>query len=466
MGHLLGVAGAARGSGRGLSAASPSALGEAEGRPTKAAFISLIGLGAFFYITYPFANYLASPRAHVPSIVFAWERQIPFLDWTILPYWSTNAFYAASVFVCATRRELSIHVRRLLTAQIVAVAFFVTVPLRFSWPKPDTSGLFGFLFTALGAFDKPYNQAPSLHVALTVILWSLYVRHLPRWLLPLFHAWSVLVVVSVLTTFQHHFIDIPTGALLGLLCAWAWPFAGKSPLSRLSLARDPDRLWLARYYGAAALTLAVMVIAAFALGADGVILWLLWLAVALAMVAAAYAAIGPALFQKRRDGRLSLAARLLTAPYRLCAFVNSRLWTRHDAKPATVVDGLDIGRFPSRAGLKRAAYRNVVDLTAEFAAPRFAGNWRAVPMLDLVAPPADALIEAANAIERALPQGPLLVCCALGYGRSVAAVATWFIRSGVARDVDEAVARLKAARPRLSLTQAQLAAIEEAVREP
>jgi len=270
----------------------------------------------------------------------------------------------------------------------------------------------------------------------------------------------------VLTTFQHHFIDIPTGALLGLLCAWAWPFAGKSPLSRLSLARDPDRLWLARYYGAAALTLAVMVIAAFALGADGVILWLLWLAVALAMVAAAYAAIGPALFQKRRDGRLSLAARLLTAPYRLCAFINSRLWTRHDPKPATVVDGLDIGRFPSRAGVKRAAYRNVVDLTAEFAAPRFAGNWRAVPMLDLVAPPADALIEAANAIERALPQGPLLVCCALGYGRSVAAVATWFIRSGVARDVDEAVARLKAARPRLSLTQAQLAAIEEAVREP
>jgi hypothetical protein len=246
-----------------LSATAPSAAGLAEGRPTRTAFICLVGLGAFFYLTYGTANWLASLRPYVPSIVFAWERQVPFLDWTILPYWSTNAFYAASVFVCATRRELDTHVRRLLTAQIIAVTCFIIVPLRFSWPKPETSGLFGFLFDALGAFDKPFNQAPSLHVALTVILWSLYVRHLPRPILPLFHAWSVLVVASVMTTFQHHFIDIPTGALLGLLCVWAWPWEGEPPLSRPALAPDPDRLWLARYYGAAAVALAAAVIAAF-----------------------------------------------------------------------------------------------------------------------------------------------------------------------------------------------------------
>ncbi|SDR63061.1 Dual specificity phosphatase, catalytic domain [Rhizobiales bacterium GAS113] len=452
-----------------MSVVTPTASAEEE-RPTRAALLWLAGLGSLFYISYGGANWLASLHAHVPAIAFAWERQVPFLDWTILPYWSTNAFYAASVFVCATRRELDTHVRRLLTAQIVAVICFIIVPLRFSWPKPDTSGLFGFLFAALGAFDKPFNQAPSLHVALTVILWSLYVRHLPRRVLPLFHAWSALVVASVMTTFQHHFVDIPTGALLGLFCVWTWPWEGEPPLARLSLTRCPDRLWLARYYGAGAVTLATVVIAAFSLGADGAWLWLLWLAFALAMVASGYAAIGPALFQKRRDGGMSVSARLLLAPYRLCAFVNSRLWTYGDAKPALIAEGLHIGRFPTSAELRRGKFRCVVDLTAEFAAPRFASNlagrWQSVPMLDLVAPPPDALIEAATAIERARPQGPILVCCALGYGRSVAAVATWLIRSGRARDVAEAAAQLKAARPRLALSRAQLAAIAEAVREP
>jgi hypothetical protein len=47
------------------------------------------------------------------------------------------------------------------------VTFFVLTPLRFSFePKPETHGLAGFLFDALAGFDKPFNQAPSLHIAL------------------------------------------------------------------------------------------------------------------------------------------------------------------------------------------------------------------------------------------------------------------------------------------------------------
>ena len=74
------------------------------------------------------------------SIVFAWERHIPFLAWTIIPYWSINAFYGLSLFVCAERRaELDTHGRRLLTAQIVAVACFILFPLRFTFrPAGDS----------------------------------------------------------------------------------------------------------------------------------------------------------------------------------------------------------------------------------------------------------------------------------------------------------------------------------------
>ncbi len=455
-----------------MSAVTESPAGAAprsqpEARPIARAVLWLAGLGPLFYITYGGANFIASLRPHVPEVIFDWERRVPFLDWTILPYWSTNAFYAASVFVCATRRELDTHGKRLLTAQIVAVLCFIAFPLRFAWPKPETSGLFGFLFDALGAFDKPFNQAPSLHVALTVILWNLYRRHLPRLSIPLFTAWSALVVVSTMTTYQHHFVDIPTGALLGFLCVWAWPFEGPPPLTEAKLTLDPDRLRLGLCYGAAAaLIVATAALAVGLAGANPAWLWLLWPALALAMVALAYVAIGPAVFEKHADGTAGLSARILTLPYRLGAFVNSRLWTRRDTEPALVADGVSIGRFPTGHDLQRGGFRAVVDLTAEFAAPRFAGGWRTIPMLDLVAPKPERLAEATAAIEAVRPEGPVLVCCALGYGRSAAALVTWLVRTRRSASVGDAVSRLRAARPRLALSSAQLEAIEKAVARP
>ena len=200
-------------------------------RPWRRAVAWLCFLGPFFYVTYGAANWLASLRATVPSIVFGWEHAIPFLGWTIIPYWSINAFYGLSLFVCATRDELDTHGRRLLTAQVVAVLCFILFPLRFTFAQPETEGLSGFLFAALTSFDQPFNQAPSLHIALLVILWVLYARHLPHWALWLLHPWFLLVGVSVLTTYQHHVIDIPTGALLGFFCLWLWPDRGPSPVS-------------------------------------------------------------------------------------------------------------------------------------------------------------------------------------------------------------------------------------------
>jgi protein-tyrosine phosphatase len=451
-----------------LSAVAPGACdARTQNRPTRRAVVWLACLGAFFYVSYGAANWLAWLRAHVPELAFSWERQVPFLAWTIIPYWSTNVFYAVSFFLCTSREELDRHARRLLTAQIVAVLCFIVVPLRFSWPKPATTGVSGFLFEALGAFDKPFNQAPSLHVALTVILWSFYRRHLPRWALPMFHAWSVLVIISVMTTFQHHFIDIPTGALLGLLCLWAWPEFTSSPLAGAVPTHDPDRRRLATRYAWGAVALAGATLASvWNYGVNPLWLWALWPAVSLAMVALAYGFIGPALFQKSSDGATSLAAAVLLAPYRLGAFLNSRWWTRADKAPVEIAENVSIGRFPSTSDLSRFGIRTVVDLTAEFAAPRFTGRWRAFPMLDLVGPSPHEVKLAAEAIETGLAQGAVLVCCALGYGRSVAVAAAWLVGSGRSPDVAQAVARLRRVRPRLALSAAQFAAIEEAVDEP
>lgn len=56
------------------------------------------------------------------------------------------------------------------------------------------------------------------------------------------------------------------------------------------------------------------------------------------------------------------------------------------------------------------------------------------------------------------------MCCALGYSRSAAVVATWLIAGGQAGSVEEAVAMLRAVRPRIVLGSDALAAIAAAGR--
>src|SRR5436190_6062929 len=148
-----------------------------ERRPWKRACVWLAFLAPFFLLTYGGANALAVHRHAIPSIVFAWERHIPFVPWTIVPYWSLDLFYGLSVFVCATRDELDAHGCRLLTAQLLGVGCFVLFPLKFAFTRPVCLGVAGLMFRPLMRFDRPFNQAPSLHIALLVILWPLYATH-------------------------------------------------------------------------------------------------------------------------------------------------------------------------------------------------------------------------------------------------------------------------------------------------
>ncbi|ALM53332.1 dual specificity protein phosphatase family protein [Halomonas huangheensis] len=430
-----------------------------EPRPWRRATAWLVGLGIFFYASYGLANWLATQRADVPSIVFGWEQHIPFIAWTILPYWSVNLFYCASLFVCATRHELAVHARRLLTAQLIAVSFFIVMPLAFSFGQPQASGLPGVLFDALRSFDRPYNQAPSLHIALLVILWALYSEHLGgiwRWLL---HGWFVLVGLSVLTTWQHHFFDIPTGALLGLLCLWLWPMEGVAPLSSLRMTNDRRRLTLCAYYAIGALLLVVVA----GIG-GGTWLWLLYPACSLGLVAANYLVIGAVGFQKYPHGYMSVAARLLLLPYLVGAWINSRLWTRGQPDASEIVDGVWLGRFPTSASLN-GRFTRVIDVTAELPAPETTVRWFCQPMLDLVdAPPADVAAAAAQ-LDVDSREGPVLVACALGYSRSAGVIALWLLRSGRATDIDEAIAMIATKRPGIRLHERHRRLIAAAMHE-
>lgn len=423
-------------------------------RPTRRALGWLALLGPFFYLSYGLANHLASRREAVPSIVFEWERGMPFWAWTIFPYWSINAFYALSLLLARTRHELDRHAARLLTAQVAAVACFIAMPLAFSFGQPPAEGAAGMLFAALRGFDKPFNQAPSLHIALAVILWDFYHRRVTAgWARGVLHLWTFLICASVLTTYQHHFIDIPTGALLGLLCVWAWPLERRlPPWAGARWTREPRQRRLAGVYMAGA-----VVLAATALAGGGAALWLFWPAAALALVALNHAWLGPRGFGKHgRDGT-AWAARWLLAPYRAGVWLNSRAWTRGEAPAVAVADGVWLGRVPGRAGDRQ--WGSEVNVAAEIDAPPGLPTVH-LPAIDLVPPTPRWLRRAAAAIEAQRQRhGSVLVCCALGYSRSAAAVAAWLLRTGRAPDADQAIAVVRAVRPQVVLGPAHVEAI-------
>lgn len=418
----------------------------------------LLLLGPLFYLSYGLANAWASSRAQVPSIVFAWEHGIPFWAWTIFPYWTINAFYALSLFLAPSKHAMDRHAARLLTAQAIAVSCFVLWPLQFSFGQPAVDGAPAFLFEALRGFDKPYNQAPSLHIALAVILWDWYRRLLAGKPLALavLHAWALAICGSVLTTYQHHFIDIPTGALLGLVCVWLWPLERVAALPRAwRLAGDAKRRKLAAGYAAGALACG-----ALAVTQGGEALWLAWPAASLALVALAYLGFGARGFTTDSRGRMGWAARWLHGPYQLGAAVNAWAWTRGLPASVEVAPGLRLGRRPTLAEWEAAGRPAVLSLCAELPSPPSA---RCVPMLDLVVPPVHTLRRASRIAHRLRTQeGGVWVCCALGFSRSAAVCVGALVLDG--QTLAQAEANVRAARPQIVLGRAWRVAlgVEEA----
>jgi protein-tyrosine phosphatase len=203
---------------------------------------------------------------------------------------------------------------------------------------------------------------------------------------------------------------------------------------------------------------------AFALAIQDGALALLWPALALGAVALAYAWPNLRFFAKGPNGHITPAVRLLLAPYLAAAWLNARLWTRGEPRIVEIADGVWLGRYPSARDC--AGMATVVDLTCEFSRPRGPSRWIAIPMLDLVAPDAASLRAAADAIEAAWSRGPVLVCCALGYGRSAAAVATWLVRSARAVDLSAALRHIRLRRPRMAVNEQQRQAIAEAIHAP
>ena len=416
-------------------------------------------LAVVFFGTYNNVNRYTASLEPVTSFYFSWETAIPFWPWTIVPYWSIDLLYGAALFLALDKAMLFRLVKRLLLAQGLCITGFLLFPLKFSFVRPATEGVFGSLFHALGQFDLPYNQAPSLHIVLLVILWRQYLLYAPGRFWPcLVHGWSLLIGLSVLTTWQHHAIDLITGLWVGAFCVLAIPEQPQGWQQPAALER-PQRYRLARYYLAGALLFA---------GLGG---WLwpgllaalcYWIAVALAYVALVYWRGTWAHLGKTMAGYRPWIAYGFLAPYYWGAQLSAHWHLRGHAVYNEIAEGIFLGSLYGVAPFvqQQGDKAHILDLTAELAVRIKSANYFAAPQLDLLPLGATQLQALAEQVEQQRQQGALLVACALGVARSAAVVAAWLIcyRGYTAESAEQ---QLRACRPWVKFSSAQRVQLQQ-----
>ncbi|MBJ9986683.1 phosphatase PAP2/dual specificity phosphatase family protein [Acinetobacter sp. S40] len=424
--------------------------------------LCLMFLAPFFFLSYGFANHYTASLRHVPSIVFAWEKNIPLWPWTIIPYWSIDFFYGLSLLLCWNKFELRQHVLRLFTAQLLSICCFLLFPLKFSFERPELHGFFGVWFDILMGFDKPFNQAPSLHIVLLVILWDFYRRHIRspfKWLVDF---WSVLIGLSVLTTWQHHFIDIPTGLIVGAWCVWLYPLNIKAPYAKQNQQqRTIKHIKLGSYY-----ILASILLAALASYLQSWALWLFYPALSLFLVGFAYVLVRPYFFQKQSDGKMSPATLILFFPYLLFAWLNSRIRTYKHPNDSEIIhiDQLTIylGRIPSPDQIQ--LYNGIFDCCAELPVhtTKDYGQYLSLDLIPLQANQLEYAVEAFDHLllnlnrSNTLHQKKILIFCALGYSRSTSILCAWLIKHKHAVNSKNALQIVRKGRPWVKLNESHI----------
>ena len=173
-----------------------------------------------------------------PEIAF--DRQIPVINWMIIPYTALYLFYPATLILTPKndrgRAELIIAMQGLILITLFCVFFFMVLPAEIDlrdqldthWidnsPNAFEEALFSFIHTS----DNPWNAWPSLHIVHSYLLarmMTYWVRReysensLAKVFLAALWIEYALLCISILTTKQHYLFDLFTGFLTAVL-AW------------------------------------------------------------------------------------------------------------------------------------------------------------------------------------------------------------------------------------------------------
>jgi len=180
----------------------------------KKLWVGLLGILAFL-IFYMLPNHVQffTPM-YLP--MFEFEKNLPFIDWTIWFYISDYLFVAVVFILLKDRTNMNQIFYSQILVLIVSMLIFFLFPTAFPRPTVEYHGLSGAFVKLLHFADTPGNACPSIHIAVTFLAGFGFLREQKNkfWF---FMLWAILISFSTLTVKQHYAIDVICGFFMAAM---------------------------------------------------------------------------------------------------------------------------------------------------------------------------------------------------------------------------------------------------------
>jgi len=178
-----------------------------------------IFFSALFGICYSGASWLATIHGTLPATWhFAFESRVPFIPAAAILYLTIIPALMLAPLRFPSRDAITPIFFTLCVETIVASVFFLLMPQTTAFVRPPTPGWIGTIFRFADTLNLQSNQFPSLHVAFAcTAAWAYGSRsRLPVRLL--LAAWCLAVSASAWLIWEHHLLDLASGAALAAIC--------------------------------------------------------------------------------------------------------------------------------------------------------------------------------------------------------------------------------------------------------
>ncbi|MDR2122606.1 MAG: dual specificity protein phosphatase family protein [Flavobacteriaceae bacterium] len=401
-------------------------------------FLGLMASYILFLIIYNFSGWYVSNIGNVDSFVFRFEYHIPFLSWMIVPYMSSGLLFGLVFFMCSSRNQLILLTKRINFITIVSGLCFIIFPLKYSFVKPEVeTPLLNLCYQFLNSWDTNYNQAPSLHISYACVFWSILRTELNgRWKTAA-EVWLLIMSISTLTIYQHHFIDIVAALLLVCVTFLVFP-NNKNRNFRIQ--------FIFFLSGMLFILMALLVYQYISISG----LLILWVSLALFLVGMAYGNSN-ARFLKRKDGTISMINTILYFPYIFTYKIMRRFFCKNNKQPVReVFPHIFVGAMLYSAKLVNEFGIDdktiVIDLSAEVEENKMIRQnsiYYSFPILDVgdaskeyVTSIVDLICEKYKILQ---PGEKIHIHCLMGYSRSVY-IAAMFIKRYLNISTEKAIA--------------------------